>query len=298
MMKNALLGCAALTATGSVVQGQDASSANAIYSGGAPWGNVLGWQLGSQTWTFYSITLEETIKKIASLGLRIMESGPISQKIRPDTDFFVNVAMTKPQRNLIRTLLADNDMALPSFGGVDITSQAMEFALDMGIGTLMAEPPYEQLPEVDKLAQEYGVNVAIHNHPATSELYPAPSLYADYRVTLERLKDLSPRIGVCLDTGHFRRSGFDPVDAVRALKGRIITVHLKDLSKKEPGPDCYDVPWGTGVCNIASVLAELRKQHFRGSIFAEYEHFREDTLMELGECARYFNDQARRLSLE
>ena len=34
----------------------------------------------------------------------------------------------------------------------------------MGIETFMCEPKPEQLDLLDKLANEYGINVAIHNH--------------------------------------------------------------------------------------------------------------------------------------
>ena len=290
IMKNALLGCAALTVGRNITQGQDAPSTDTIYSGGAPWGNVLGWRLGSQSWTFRLFPLEEAIKKIASLGLRVIEPGP-NQQVRAGSDLVLNVDMTKAQRSLFRSILADNDVTMPTFAAMDITPQAMEFALDMGVETLMTEPPYDHLPGYDKLAQEYGIDLVIHNHPT-------PSLYSDYRVTLDLLKDLSPRTGVCLDTGHFRRSGFEPVEVAKALQGHIKTVHMKDLSQKDPGRGCHDVPWGTGVCDIPGVMAELKKQNFKGVILAEYEHNWENSLAEVGECARFFNEESRRICME
>jgi len=288
MMKSVLFSSAALAIGRNAVRAEDASSDQAIYSGGSPWGNVLGWRLGSQSWTFRLFPFEEAVKKIASLGLRVIEAGP-GQKVRAGDDLVISYDMTKAQRYVVRSILADHDMTMPTFGGTDVTPQAMEFALDMGIETLVTEPSPDMLPEYDKLAQQYGVNVAIHNHPN-------PSIYWDYKLTLERLKDLSPRMGICLDTGHFRRSGFEPVDVARAMKGRILTVHMKDLNNKG-GPDCHDVPWGTGVCDIAGFMVELKRQNFKGVFHAEYEHNWENSLPEVGECARFFNEQSRKICM-
>ena len=44
--------------------------------------------------------------------------------------------------------------------------------------------------------------------------------------------------------GHWCTSKLTPVEGLRILKGRIISVHLKD--KKEPGQS-HDVPYGEGV---------------------------------------------------
>ncbi|HOD03324.1 MAG TPA: TIM barrel protein, partial [Clostridiales bacterium] len=50
------------------------------------------------------------------------------------------------------------------------------------------------------LYSEYGINVAIHNHPPKSK-------YARPETPLMRLKGRSDRLGVCADTGHWMRTG-------------------------------------------------------------------------------------------
>ena len=254
---------------------------------GAPWATNLGWHLGSMLYTFYQFTFEEAVQKMASLGMRVA-CGFGGQRIVKGQDDVMNFNLNKEQRYLVRSILADNDVAMVCYGGVDVTPQSIEFALDMGVGTLLTEPVLDTLPEVDKLANEYKINVALHNHPKPSHLW-------NYHTTLERIKDLSPRIGFCVDTGHFMRSGLSPLQAVKDLKGRIIELHVKDLNNTESG--CHDVPWGTGVCDIAAILAELREQRFRGNFFVEYEHNMHDSVGEIAECVRFFNEQARVLCL-
>ena len=45
---------------------------------------------------------------------------------------------------------------------------------------------------------------------------------------------------------------------------------MKDLH--EEGKNGHDVHWGEGVSNIAGVIAELKRQNFKGAISAEYEY--------------------------
>ena len=105
----------------------------------------------------------------------------------------------------------------------------------MGIKTLVSEPAEDAFDTLDKLCEEYGINVAIHNHPK-------PSIYWDPDTVLKVCKGRSKRIGACADTGHWARSGFDPIECIKKLEGRIISFHLKDLNKK--AADAHDVPWG------------------------------------------------------
>jgi hypothetical protein len=66
------------------------------------------------------------------------------------------------------------------------------------------------------------------------------------------------------------RSGVNPLEAVRALKGRIRDVHLKDLNEFA-NKEAFDVPFGKGKANIRDVLAELTLQDYTGYLTIEYE---------------------------
>src|SRR6476620_6316991 len=65
----------------------------------------------------------------------------------------------------------------------------------------------------------------------------------------------SKRIGACADVGHWYRSGFMPLDCVKKLDGRIISLHFKDLNAEKK-----DVVWGTGECDLRAIMIELRRQ--------------------------------------
>jgi sugar phosphate isomerase/epimerase len=85
-----------------------------------------------------------------------------------------------------------------------------------------------------------------------------------------------PRIGACADTGHWVTSGLVPVDCLKILKGRIMSVHLKDRPKM--GVHMPDVVYGTGISDVPGILAELRAQNFQGNVSVEYENKWEDNV--------------------
>jgi sugar phosphate isomerase/epimerase len=175
-----------------------------------------------------------------------------------------------------------------------------EAAKRLGIDTLVAEPEAKTMADlpkvmdvVEKLAVEYNIKVAIHDHPK-------PNFYWNPDTVLAAVNGRSPLLGACADVGHWKRSGLDPVECLRKLKGRIITLHFKDLVKG-PGPNAnglHDVPWGTGASDARGMLEELKRQHFHGAICIEYEYHWDNSLPEVAQCVKWFNDTCAELAAE
>jgi sugar phosphate isomerase/epimerase len=129
------------------------------------------------------------------------------------------------------------------------------------------------------MVAEFNMRVGFHDHPKTKD----PNYRNwDPNFISQLVSKHDHRIGSCADVGHWVRSGIKPVDALRILKGRIISCHLKDLN--EFSPDAHDVPFGTGVSDIPGILSELRRQHFDGSMSIEYEYDWESSVPEIGQC--------------
>lgn len=256
---------------------------------GAPAAEAIGWRIGCQLWSFNKFTFMEAIDKTASIGLKYAEAFP-GQRLSPDLpeDVKFEHTMSEENRQLAQKKLDEAGVKLLCYGVVGISSNEEEarklfdFAKVMGIETIVSEPPRKNLPYVDKLANEYGINVAIHNHPK-------PSLYWDYNVAVEALKDCSPRLGVCADTGHWARSGQDPLEAIKALKGRLISFHLKDLNAFGER-EAHDVVWGTGVLDLKGVLNEVKQQGVEKPVFSiEYEYNWENNVPDITQCVAYFD---------
>jgi sugar phosphate isomerase/epimerase len=244
----------------------------------------LGWQLAVHAYTFRMYPITEAIDKTAGLGLR---------------HFSLSGGTNADGKNVVRThLLADDVLAaihgrldaagmkLVNIGVVQLppdesaSRKVFDFAKKHGVGVLVAEPEAEAMDTVEKLVEEYHIQVAIHNHPGPNNRYWHPDK------VLDAIRNRSNLIGVCADTGHWVRSGLDPVECLKKVEGRIICLHFKDLSEK--GPKAQDAPWGTGAANAKGQMEELKRQGFRGVFGIEYEHYSEKMLDEMGECVRFF----------
>ncbi len=250
------------------------------------------WRLATQAYTFNRFTFFEAVDKARSIGLKYIEAYP-GQRLSPGLGGAkFDHGMAADLRQTTKTKLAEAGLKLVNYGVVGLGNdeasarKVFEFAKDMGIETIVSEPEPGTFPMLDKLTQEYGINVAIHNHPK-------PSRYWDAQTVLDAVKGTNPRIGACADTGHWIRSGLDPIECLKKLEGRIISLHLKDLDKKARNAE--DVHWGEGVANIKGILAELKRQNFKGVFAAEYETNWENNVQDVAACMKNFNAMAKEL---
>lgn len=229
-----------------------------------------------QCYTYRRYSFMETLDKAVELGIKYIQPYP-GQKLNADGSGSMSPDMTEDEIKLVKNRLEKLGLTLTQFGVADVYDESsagelFEFAKTMGIKTVVIEPAFNLLPMIDKLANQYRINVAIHNHPS-------PSRYWHAGITYFHIKDLSPRIGICGDTGHWTRSGVTATEALKLFKGRIFDVHLKDLN--EFGKmEAYDVPFGQGKTNIKHILAELSLQNYRGTI--TFEHEKEEDAMNPG----------------
>lgn len=252
----------------------------------------LGWRLGSQAYTFRLFSLEEALGKMKSIGIRYVELFP-GQKITKNGTATTAPTATPEDRALIKKLLKENGIQAVCYGVVNGKNEeewraVFEFAKDIGIEHITTEPPFNQLETLDKFCNEYKIRAALHNHPV-------PTTYWHPSIVLDQLKGRSEMIGVCGDIGHWVRSALDPVACVKQLQGRLIAFHVKDLHVFG-AKTAHDVPWGTGVSNIAGVLNELKLQGFKGYFSVEYEYQWENNLPAVQESTQYFMRVARRIN--
>ena len=222
-----------------------------------------------QCYTFREYSFQEALERTKAMGIEFSQAypGQILKPDKPDVKFDHNLSEEDIQ--WVQEKLAELGMRVVAYGVVDFdnTEESMrkvfDFAKKLGIRTVVTEPEFDDFSLLERMVKEYDINVAIHNHPA-------PSKYARPEAVLERVKGRDERIGACVDTGHWMRSGVKPLEGLKMLAGRIIDVHLKDLD--DFGElEAEDVPFGQGLANIHDILAELTEQNFRGYIAVEYE---------------------------
>jgi sugar phosphate isomerase/epimerase len=259
--------CAAQKPARAAKKAQKAEKAEARQGRAGPW------KLSVQLYTFNKFPFVEAIDKAKSLDLKYVE-GFSWQKIGAAAgDAELNWKAPAEAIGIAKKKLADAGIHMVNYYVNDFGKdqaemrKTFEFAKSMGVETFVAEPSSPQLDVLAKLAKEFKINIAIHNHPKD----PKKKDYDNWspKHVMALAKDFDERIGACADTGHWVRSGLDPVQALKEYKGRLITLHLKDLNEK--GPEGKDVPLGTGVSDVKAQLAELRREKFAGVISIEYE---------------------------
>ncbi len=260
--------------------------------GAAGAGKTPEWRLAVMAYTFNRVTFFEAVDKTKGLGAKYIE-GFSWHRIRPDVpNVQLNNSAPAEALDEVRQKLNDSGVKLVAYYSGDLgkneadTRKTFDFARKMGIESIVCEPPPESMDLLDRLTVEYGVNVAIHNHPRDPK-------HPDYRnwdpdEVVRLVKGRNPRIGMCADTGHWLRSDLDPVACLRKYEGRLLTLHLKDTDKK--GPTAHDVIWGTGVGDVKAVMAELLRQKWSGLISIEYEHNMENNVADVAACMKYFGE--------
>lgn len=276
----------------------------------------LGWKLGTQAYSFKLFTLEQALNKADSIGIKYVEGFP-GQTIGAGIEGTLDFHMAASKRDSVLQLLKKKGITMLSFGVVTPRAegdwkQLFEFVKGMGLKQFVSEPEPESIPLVSKLADQYEINVAFHNHPR-------PSRYWSPDTLIKYTTGYSKRLGSCADIGHWVRSSLDPVEMLKKLQGRIFELHVKDLHEKpsaeyaafvlsrpaagqrqstpaegtnrvQPPASPHDVPWGTGISNIKAVLEELRRQNFKGPLFAEYEYNWTSNAPEIAKSIQYVRE--------
>ena len=157
---------------------------------------------------------------------------------------------------------------------------AFEYAKRVGVKLIIGVPDYELLPYVDKKVKEYGFNYAIHLHGPDIKTYP------DAQDVWDHVKDLDPRIGMCLDIGHDTRNGKDPVADLKKFHTRVFDIHIKDVTGRTKLG--YSLEVGRGVIDFPAFVKMLRKVGYTGVCSLEHEKDMNDPFMGIAESIGYF----------
>ena len=132
-----------------------------------------------------------------------------------------------------------------------------DYAKVCGMPMLMMMPSARQLPTIEKLVKEYDIRIAIHNHGPEDKNFPTP------QSVLAAIKNLDPRIGLCMDLGHSSRTGVDIVKSLGEAGPRLIGVHIKDLKDGKDKASQCDV--GEGVLPLVACFEQLHKMVIAGN---------------------------------
>ncbi len=231
-------------------------------------------KLGAAGFTFFRCTLDETLAYLKRLDVNYLCIK----------DFHLPFKATAAEIKTFHQKCADHGVTGYGVGPIyfkkDEARKYFDYAKAVGVKVLVAVP-YEDgqvngkkqrcasracCEAIDGLCKEYDIRVAIHNHgPDIPYCFPTGDS------AFEMVKDLDPRVGLCLDIGHNFRAGLDPAASIRKLHSRIFDLHIKNV-KYDPKKNLAR-PMPQGDMDMWAVVKALCDVGYTGCCSLEYESF-------------------------
>ncbi|HEY65037.1 MAG TPA: sugar phosphate isomerase/epimerase [Caldilineae bacterium] len=218
-------------------------------------------EIGMQSYTYRKFSVQELVDQAQSLGISAVELWP--GHLPPDA--------SEATVEEVLAYCRESGVRICGYGVVNLSQadirQSLAFAKRLGVDYVSVDVHPEDVEgqrEAVAVAEELGLKLAIHNHGPTHH-YSTPE-------DVVRVIEAYPEVfGACVDTGHFLRSGVDPVAAIERLSPRVHAVHIKDFLDERT-----EVLPGTGRLNLSDTLRALRAHGFATAYVIEYEAEPED----------------------
>ena len=231
-------------------------------------------RMGVQSYTLRHFGLDEALQKTQDLKLGWWEGWDGHMPVTSDA--------TKIQE--YKDKLKAHNIKMITYGVVGFSGdeadarKKFDFARAMGIQNISADPAPEAFPVLDKLCDEYKINIGIHNHGPGAR-------YDKFDTVQKAIAGHNERIGACIDTGHYLRSDSSPVAAAAVFGKRIYGVHIKDVILGPNGEKQF-TETGKGILDSVSLLKALRNSGYqnRGILALEYEEHEENPVPYVEEC--------------
>jgi sugar phosphate isomerase/epimerase len=252
---------------------------------------IAGVPIGVQSYSFRALTLDESVKAMAALGIGLCElwQGHLEPQELAAADKREDLRawrMNTPLETFgkVRTRFEEAGLGLLAYNFSfrnDFTDAEIErgflMAQTLGVSLITSSAQTEVVPRLLDFARQYNMRVALHNHSKVAEgEFATPD---DFAAAL-KLDPSGNLLGVNLDLGHFVAAGFDCLAYLRQHHQRVLCLHLKDR-KRDQGAN---VPWGEGDTPLRAVLQEVRDRKWKIPSMIEYEYEGQDPIVEVRRC--------------
>lgn len=247
-----------------------------------------GFKMGIQSYSLRGFDCDAALEHTKTLGLKYWESFPGHLPLSTVPKYLAEQ----------KKKFADQGVAVVAYGVLEFDAneskarELFDFAKGMGLRSLSANPKKDQatFDLLDKLVAEYDVAIAIHNHGPKAR-------YDKIDDVLTMIKDRHPKIGACVDTGHYLRSDVDPVEAIEKFGKRTFGVHLKDVKtiEKDGKRDKIFKILGEGDLDVFGCLKALKKLNYDYLVALEYEENEKNPVSDLEVCLKNVRAAAAKL---
>lgn len=234
--------------------------------------------LGVQSWCFRTYkTNPEVIREIKACGLKNIELCGAHADFK-DPSKFEEIIRTYRKAGV--KILSIGVQYLK--GDAKIEENYFKFAKMAGAKFMSVSFAMNEIPKSfkvsERLAQKYGIKLAIHNHGGYDWLGNLHALDYVFQRT-------GPRVGLCLDTAWSLQAGINPLKMIERFGDRLYGVHIKDFTFDKTGKPA-DVVAGTGNLDLKALFAAMDKAKFKGYIVIEYEGDVENPTPAIKKCVQ------------
>jgi len=236
--------------------------------------NVSGLILGLASYSTRNFSLDETMAMAKRLGIEKIAVKSMHLPLESSGEEISSIVEKVNKAGL--HLYGAGVVYMKSAEEVE---NAFRYAKAAKMEVIIGVPNHDLLSLVEKKVKETDIKLAIHNHGPGDEVYPTPA------VVYDKIKSLDTRIGLCIDIGHVKRLGLDPVENIKKYADRLYDLHLKDVDLETA--EGKSVEFGRGVIDLPSVLKALKEINYSGVMAMEFEKDAEDVLPGLAECVGY-----------
>jgi type 1 glutamine amidotransferase len=183
--------------------------------------NLLGLRVGFSAGAFGPISFSEAAAKADALGTGFLEASS-SQKVSPEIPKSLDYNLSPDEVTAVKNRLAELRLRLIAYRAGPIPAdessrrRLFAFAKAVDIETIVTSAAPASLPGLDKLAGEFGVNVAYEG--------------SNPKDLVSSLDGLSSRMGLSVDTAGWAQAGIKPADGLRLVNDRLLSLGMTDAA--------------------------------------------------------------------
>lgn len=246
-----------------------------------------GIQVGVQSYTFRSFSLDKMIEAMKTIGLSSVElwDGHLNPMKTSEADF--KAAKKKFDDAGIR--VSAYCVNFPESASDEMLDRGFTGAGLLGTRVMTASVKKAQVERLDKWCVKYKTYLGLHNHwfgdswfkgDRTKE-FETPEDFTN------ALKASSQYMAINLDIGHFYAAGFDPVDFFNKHHKRIVSLHIKD---RDRDAEHTNRRFGRGATPIAEAMKLAKRLRFRYAANIEYEIEAENPVEGVADALNYLKN--------
>ena len=215
---------------------------------GASAANILGLKVGFRAGDFGPLSFSEAAASVDGLGTGFIE-GSRTQKVSPEIPKNLDYNLSPEELATVKHRLSELRLAMQTYriemipADESARRKLFGFAKSLGVETIVTPAAVVAGAEIERLADEFKVNLAFESSNPGN--------------LMRALAGRGTRIGVSADTGAWMQAGINPIDGLKQVNDRLMSVTLTDRSAL--GGSGREVSLGTGVLGMEQFFLALAK---------------------------------------